>query len=463
MKLAWPLLLLWLAPLGASAQSSGPPEPILRATLDPPRVVVGQPVMLRIELLAPNYLTRPPNLPDLQLRNAVTRDLGSINMSEPHGGMTYAGVRRELAIHPQEPGSYVIANRQVVVAYAAEPPASREATLDLPRLVFEAFIPDAAQALDPFVAATKLVLHQSVEPASGERKVGDAVIRTITIEAEGIPAMLLPATSFARPEGLAVYPDQPTLQDRSDRRTDVLTATRVDRVTYMLEKPGDYVLPAIELAWWDLRGQRIVQARADPVALSVAANPALPQRAGENPVRARWRDAVAALAAHWPLVALATGLLAGLAWLLPRALRIAWHWIERRRVAYRRSEAAAFASLRKAAQSGDHAKTYFALLAWLERFEPVAPAHTIAAFRAAARDGALDRQLALIEDRLFAAPARDEAAGWAPRQMLRPVATARRRLRHRSTLRTGAAPPLAALNPAMSQGSSVAQRRPVAR
>ena len=40
----------------------GPPEPILRATLDPPRVVVGQQVMLRIELLAPELHDRRSEL-----------------------------------------------------------------------------------------------------------------------------------------------------------------------------------------------------------------------------------------------------------------------------------------------------------------------------------------------------------------------------------------------------------------
>ena len=78
-------------------------------------------------MLAPNYMTSPPELPDFQVRNAVTRQLQSVNISEQRDGMSYAGVRFEFAIYPQEPGSYAVSDQKVEVKYAAEPPAVREA------------------------------------------------------------------------------------------------------------------------------------------------------------------------------------------------------------------------------------------------------------------------------------------------------------------------------------------------
>ena len=44
-----------VAPCSAWAQQTTAPEPILNVTLDPLRVVVGQPTTLRIDVLAPNY------------------------------------------------------------------------------------------------------------------------------------------------------------------------------------------------------------------------------------------------------------------------------------------------------------------------------------------------------------------------------------------------------------------------
>src|SRR5262249_28011488 len=161
-------------------------------------------------------------------------------------------------------------------------------------------------------------------------------------------------------------------------RTDVLTATRTERATYMLERPGAYALPAVEIAWWNLRDEKVAEAHVDAVTLQVSANPAA--LGGESSARAasRWRAVLSTLAADWPPVVLALGALAVLAWMFRHLLRGASEQLERRRSAYRHSEGAAFARLRKTARQRDAEKTYFALLAWLERFTPVAPDHTIA-------------------------------------------------------------------------------------
>src|SRR5262249_26675683 len=181
----------------ASADQGGAVEPIVRATLDPPRVVVGQRTTLQIEVLAPNYMTAPPELPSFQVRNAVTREQASVNTNEQRGDTSYAGVRFEYAIYPQEPGSYAITDQKVRVRYAADQPSTREVTLALPRAPFEAFIPAAAGDLRPFVAANTLTMDQAIQRSSDELKAGDAVTRTVTIKAEGTPAMLLPPQEFA--------------------------------------------------------------------------------------------------------------------------------------------------------------------------------------------------------------------------------------------------------------------------
>jgi hypothetical protein len=164
----WLLLAVFAAPL-ASAQPAAAPEPIVTATIDPPRVVVGQKATLLVTVLAPNYMPSPPILPEFQLRNVVTRSLGAINQVETRDGVTYAGVRYEFAIFPQELGSFAIAGQKVTVTYAADPPQSRTATIELPRLAFEGFIPDAAQGLDPFLAATSLSVGQVLAGAEGRR------------------------------------------------------------------------------------------------------------------------------------------------------------------------------------------------------------------------------------------------------------------------------------------------------
>ncbi|MFT4119711.1 BatD family protein [Bradyrhizobium sp.] len=421
-----------LLPSAAVAQQNGA-EPILRMTIDPSRVVVGQAATLRIEVLAPNYMTAPPELPDFQVRNAVTRQLQSVNETEEHDGVTYAGVRFEYAIHPQEPGSYAIATQAVTVKYAAEPPATRRATLALPPIAFQAFIPDAASALQPFLAAHKLTIEQTVVRSSDQLKVGDAVTRTVTVRAEGTPAMLLPPLTFPAIHGLKLYPSQPSLQDKDEGRTGMLSSARVDSAVYMIESAGGYALPAIDIGWWNIGSGRIEQAHLDAVPFDAAANPAAGSTAPADRADQRWNWAVLTdLAAdHWRLILLGAVGIAGLGWLTPGIARRITDARRRRREAYRRSEAFAFSRLRRAARRRDARSTYFALLDWLPHLDAAEPLDTLSAFKGAARDPALDREIDVIEAELFARQ-RDPHSRWSPRLLLHHAAAARRDLRRRS-------------------------------
>lgn len=416
----------------AMAQQAAVPEPILKVAIDPPRVVVGQRTTLRIDVLAPNYMTSPPELPGFQVRNAITRQLQNVNLSEERNGTSFAGVRFEFAVYPQEPGSYAISDHKLKVTYAAEPPAVREETLALPRLAFAAFIPDAAAGLNPFLAANRLTIEQSVQRSSEQLRVGDSVSRNVTVRAEEIPAMLLPPVTFPPVDGLAVYPAQPVLEDKTDGRTDALTATRTDSTTYILQRAGEYVLPAIDVRWWNVAEGRIETAHLDSVTMQVAVNPAV-QTAGANAParRSNWAAIGDFVLDHWIGAILALAGLAVLGWIVPRGARaIATHY-RRHRLAYLHSEQFSFDRLRHVVRSGDARQSYFALLEWLQRF---GPAGSVTALKAAARDPVLERELTSLEAQLFACQP-NSTADWSPRRFSRHIGSARRSLRKESIRR----------------------------
>ena len=291
----------------------GAPEPILNVTIDPPRVVVGQRTTLRIDVLAPNYMTSPPELPGFQVRNAVTRQLQSVNLSEQRDGTSYAGVRFEFAIYPQEPGAFAISDQKVKVKYAAEPPAVREELLSLPRVSFEAFIPDAAADLNPFLAASQLTLEQSVQRSSDRLKVGDSITRTVTIQAEETPAMLLPPVTFpAVRVGRLSCATLAAGQDRRANRRSDGNAGGFRRPTFC-NGPATIVLPAIDVRWWNAGEGRVETAHLDAVTMQVAPNPAVqPAETSAPKVRLNWTAIVDLIADNWLLALLATLVIAGL-------------------------------------------------------------------------------------------------------------------------------------------------------
>ncbi len=437
MRFQYIAIALLLAPSltsnGTRAQQTGLPEPIVQMTMDPPHVVVGQKTTLQIEVLAPNYMTAPPELPGFQLRNAVTRQLQSINRSEERNGTTYAGVRFQFAIYPLEPGSYAITGQTLTVRYAAEPPATRETTIALPRIELQAFIPDVAANLGPFLSATNLTIEHAIKASSEQLKVGDAVTRIITVKADGTPAMLLPAVTFPAIEGLAVYPAQPSLREKIDPRTNELSSMRVDSAVYMLERSGDFELPAIEVRWWNVGRQRIEVAHIDSLALRVAGNPAEHTAAltDERGLRENLNALADFIANHWRLATLTAIICAALAWAAPRVLRQIAAGHRRRRAAYHQSEAWWFARLRTAMRRRDARAVYFALISWLQRFASIAPVGTIDSLKAAARDPVLELQIDLLQTQLFTP--KGAATDWSPRTLSRRISSARRTLRRQVT------------------------------
>ncbi|MBR0692276.1 BatD family protein [Bradyrhizobium lablabi] len=453
------LLLGVLTPCEMRAQQAAP-EPIVHVTLDPPRVVVGQATTLQIDVLAPNYMTSPPELPGFQVRNAVTRQLQSVNTNEQRDGVSYAGVRFEYAIYPQEPGSYAIGDQRVTIKYAAEPPATREEAVALPRVSFEAFIPDAAAALRPFVSADKLTVEQVIKRSSDQLKAGDAVTRTVTIKAEGAPAMLLPPQTFTSIEGLRLYPAQPVLEDKVEGRTDVMTSSRVDSATYMLERVGDYSLPAIDIGWWNVGSGKIERVHLDAVPLMVAPNPAAGSTvpAGQTMRGWTWGGLVELVADHWLIALLGAVGITALGWFGPGVVQRFADYYRRRSQAYLQSEAYAFSRFRHAIRHRDARAAYFALLDWLPHAEAVPPLNTIGALKTAAGDPALDREIGAIENELFAS--QRDSQRWSPHQLLRHVTAARRGLRHRARRREDKSLPKN-LNPVgLSTAASYSGRRP---
>ena len=379
------------------------PQPVVRSTLKPARVVVGQPATLVVEVLAPNYMTKPPAMPDFQIRNAITRTGPTQNMPDQQGDVSYAGIRYEFLIYPQEAGIYALSAQTITVTFADNPPHTRQTDVTVPAVNFEAVIPDAAHDLNPFVSATGLSLQQEIRPSSHSLKVGDAITRIVTSKAEGAPAMLLPPPTFEPVAGARIYRSAPRLNDQYDRSADMLTSTRTDSATYMLEAAGTVTLPALEIAWWNAKDQKIDHVRTESQSFTVTGGPLSSRVASEQGGLSAPRRFMLFVLEHWLAVLSAVIALAVLIWAAPPVLRYLDRYLRQRRELYRQSETFAFRELRRVARGSDPHLTYRALLLWLSRFEPAAPSGTIRALTRWANDPTLTHEIAALEHQLFAA------------------------------------------------------------
>ena len=144
------------------------------------------------------------------------------------------------------------------------------ASVDLPEIVFSATVPPGAEGLDPFVAATRLTVTAAMDGLPETPAPGDAFTLTLTTEADGPPAMLLPplADQIPTPPGLRAYPRQPVLADTPG---DPPTAVRTEAIAYVIEAPGAYTLPGASLDWWNTSTATREKAATDAISFAVPA------------------------------------------------------------------------------------------------------------------------------------------------------------------------------------------------
>lgn len=412
------LLALLLSTATATAQETAPRVSVGLTPEGP--VTVGAPLSLRITLLVPTYMPSPPVWPDPQIADAITRLPANAShaTSAQVAGESWAGITRVYEIIAQSAAEYILPPSEITATYAD--PLTGDpvtASVPLPEIIFTATIPPGAEGLDPFLSATDLTLTAEIEGLTDLPEPGDAITLTLTTTATGTQAMLLPPLlDGSAPPGLRAYASQPALIDTPGDRGDPSTASRIESVTYVIEQPGDFTLPARSLGWWNTDRQRLETATTDPLTFAVA--PPEGWQADTGPPRpARALIWIAALL-------LAT---AAAASFHPR-MRAIWRAARDRRA---RSEPLRYRALRRAVADKGPSEIRASLRSWQEAAGTKGPL-----------PAPIAQDLTARERVLYGAPATRPAAG--SDDLAARIATYRRDLLHRKSPRPD---PLSALNP----------------
>jgi hypothetical protein len=114
-----------------------------------------------------------------------------------------------------------------------------------------------ATTTQPWLPLKKLTLEGQLDKSTGAA-VGAPLILTLTLHAEGAGGEQLPsfATLLDNHQDFKVYPEPPeTETDIAAHRLD-LVGTRRETYTLIPQHNGQLVLPAINIAWWDVQADQ---------------------------------------------------------------------------------------------------------------------------------------------------------------------------------------------------------------
>ncbi|MGB5640224.1 MAG: BatD family protein, partial [Sedimenticolaceae bacterium] len=183
-------------------------------------------------------------------------------------------------------------------------------------------LPRPAAAGNSWLPAEDLELQDSWASDPPRLRTGEPVSRTISLRATGLSGTQIPALEIESPEHTRVYPETPVNESHTDG--DKVFASSRQTFTYIPGQAGELTIPAVEVHWWDTRGDEQATARLPQWVVKVepgasgtqsrtnkvpapgrqSAVPAENARPGPQQPGEGWFEQIRAFPWHWVLLAL---------------------------------------------------------------------------------------------------------------------------------------------------------------
>lgn len=273
----WPILVALIVSLLSLATSAVAADPFARATIATKGTIyAGQQVEIDVDVFVPNFFLSPPQFPLFDLPGTVVTmpDDRGLNLNETVDGVGFSGIRKTYIVTPRAAGDYTLPPVEIPFGYAAVPGETTQGRVTLPRLRLTVAAVPGSTGAQAGVTAAKVTIVQTFDRDLTSLIAGDALVRTVTVNAARLTAMMIPEPSFDAPANVQVYVHDPVLSEDKSEEGDLRGGIRKDTATYVFGKPGDYTLPAITLQWFDPSSGKQQTTEAPAVKVSVAAAPA---------------------------------------------------------------------------------------------------------------------------------------------------------------------------------------------
>ena len=115
-----------------------------------------------------------------------------------------------------------------------------------------------------------LILHEEWQGGDGQFTVGEPITRTVTLTAAGLSKAQLPKVDMKSSQGLKIYPDQAELN--SALREGRLISQKVQNFALVPSHAGEFVLPAMEVTWFNIITNKTEKATLPSQTISVKAS-----------------------------------------------------------------------------------------------------------------------------------------------------------------------------------------------
>ena len=207
---------------------------------------------------------RNPVFTEIDIPDTVTQLIGSPNQYEKIiDGQRYGVYEKRYVIFPQKSGSLDIPD--ILFRGEVTDGSSSFVFRNLNTRRITAFIegrtidvverPPSAEILPTWLPVTDLVMEESFSRPLSDLKVGDSLVRTIKMTANGVDGAVLPPFSPSNIQGFNTYPDPAKIERRFVNGS--IVGERIESSTLVVLEDGNLSIPAIKIDWWNVDSDRL--------------------------------------------------------------------------------------------------------------------------------------------------------------------------------------------------------------
>ena len=250
----------------AFAEKSGGFEPVfIQSEVDADEVYVQGQLLLTVRIYYGVALSRGAQLSDLEIPNAVVKQLNESSYETRVRNMNYNVHEVKYAIFPQRSGTLEIPSQTFNALMASgrrsgslfdnlgsargRPvrASSETHTIDVK--------PKAAAFTGPdWLPAENIEIIESWSKELDSLTAGEPITRSLIVEARGLQGSQVPPLNIADLANAQQYPDQPETADELGSQG--VIGTRIESEAIIPSSGGELKLPEVRLPWWNTRTDR---------------------------------------------------------------------------------------------------------------------------------------------------------------------------------------------------------------
>ncbi|GAB3477584.1 BatD family protein [Marinomonas epiphytica] len=250
--------------------SNGNPPAFIRTEVSEIEPYLQQEVILSVKLFSSVALQNAnisvPSHPDLIIERLVDDQMHT----ETINGTQYQVLTREYLAFPQRSGTLTLAP-QSIQAMINTRTGRRMIKVQSEPLGMQVLPIPASYPSDNWLPSENLIINTSLSQSNDQPRIGDTLIWTINIQADGALPEQIPPLSFNSTKAYKLYPKAPRF---SSRKTDQGIVGLVSmEIEVVPTAEGELNLPELEVMYWDTEQRTLKTATATTQSINIQALP----------------------------------------------------------------------------------------------------------------------------------------------------------------------------------------------